>query len=116
MRNNVSDLIRKTIKSNTFLGVIGAMILLIISDYKIALAFISGNLISTLNFSLNATIISKVFEKNKNRWLILFSYFFRITIIIFVATLFLSNPKSLTAYIAALVLQYVSILIYNKKN
>lgn len=112
MRSNVSQLILDASKLNSFLGAIIIPIILLIFNINIAIAFLVGNILSTLNFAANGIVIKLVLNEKISSLFMHLSLVIRLGTIVGIAYFFSERPLSLTFYVLALIVQQFSIIFY----
>lgn len=112
MRSNVSQLILGASKLNSFLGAIIIPITLLIFNINTAIAFLVGNILSTLNFAANGIVTKLVLTEKISSLFMHLSLVIRLGTIVCIAYFFSERPLSLTFYVLALIIQQFSIIFY----
>lgn len=102
-------------KNNILIGIIITILIAISVGINTSLAFVIGNIIATLNFVINGIVISFVLTKNKYGFLIGISFFARIAIVASFVIIFKNNPLELIAYLIALIVHQLSIILYRPR-
>lgn len=111
MSREMKKVISYMVKYDFIAGFIFVLILSYLIDFKVALIFLLGLIVSLINTIINGVIIEYSLLKNQ-KILLPLSYIIRIISIILIAVPFLNNLIQLLSYISGYISHFLFILIY----
>ena len=112
MEKSVSKFIYGVLFVNLSLGFLISLVIMLNLNISAALAFFTGSIISSVNFTTNGLITGKIFSNKKPSFLIYISYIFRLVLVAVVAIQFFNKPLNMVLYITAYTLHCISIGVY----
>lgn len=116
MNKEVNKLLLQTAKYNLGSGLLISLIIMLISTFINAGIYMVGVCVAVVNFLISGYVIGKFLGKNKKVWIIIPTYFMRMTFIVITMLPFAKNIQHMIYYIAGFVSHYVLLIVFRIKR